>query len=743
MPAQTIEPFQKPESSLFIGLESYTEAQSDIFYGRTEEIDRLTNLVKANTLTIVFGKSGTGKTSLLNAGVFPPLRKDYCLPFRIRLEFNNNSPDLITQIKNILISEINKYGFKVESYPASETLWEYFHNEQLWKSVTPILIFDQFEEIFTLAKKNDRFTNTELAPFWEELADLIENSIPEKLREKFLNDKENIDYSYKKQKIKILFAFREEFLPEFESITAKIPSIQYSRFRLMPMNGNQAYEVITKTWKNNIDTAQADKIVGFFSKEDGTNKAYDVMEIEPSLLSQVCSYIDKEKNIQGGAKISAEFLNKYPKEIILRSIYNEVLTESNNAVNSNKNEVEKIAKPVNEFVEDKLITDEGYRTKYALNQQDEKIKPGIEVLKSKYFLRDDGKSIELTHDVLVPVIKNDREKRRKAIAFAAARKKANRRALIIIIFSLLTAALIWYIITNKATQAKKEAIQDRKNALDSTIKLKGKIKTDSLKLAKIDSVLKIRQIQNAHQSNAGNDSVSDPLNNTYGQNKSDSDSMLIILQKQYADLKKQYADLNNRKLELDNVITDLNTKVNYHTDNQNKISSVNNALKQTVEDLKNRMYTDSMKFINQYDILRREFNAYKLKHPEPFPVVPPKPMPDVPDTNSLQLNLYYSTSKKMRIPDNLKIFLIPDSAYNKKKIKKAMIYEIRCDELDLDNAEGKRIAKYSKNGYSFSNVLPGKYFIKICAYYGGYYSITKKTIGNETTKKLDLSPPIR
>ncbi|HEX7456977.1 MAG TPA: ATP-binding protein, partial [Ginsengibacter sp.] len=392
MPAQNVEPLQNQDASLFIGLQSYTEAQSDIFYGRDEEIDRLTNLVKANTLTIVFGKSGTGKTSLLNAGVFPRVRKDYCLPFRIRLEFNEDSPDLVTQIKNILKSEIDKYGFKVESYPLNETLWEYFHKEQLWKSVTPILIFDQFEEIFTLAKKSTRFGSKELNDFWEELADLVENSIPEKLKEKFLNEKEQIDYSYNNQKIKILFSFREEFLPEFENITSKIPSIKYSRFRLMPMNGNQAYEVITKTWKNNIDAGEADKIVGFFTNENDTNKSYGVMEIEPSLLSQVCSYIDKERMNEGRDKISAEFLNKYPKEIILRSIYDEVLTESNDAVNIQDIDLKKKSKPVNEFVEDKLITNEGYRTKYALNEQDDKIKPGIEVLKRKYFLRDDGKS---------------------------------------------------------------------------------------------------------------------------------------------------------------------------------------------------------------------------------------------------------------------------------------------------------------------------------------------------------------
>src|SRR5690242_9663519 len=113
MAIETTAPSQK--NSLFIGLESYSEAQAKIFFGRDEEIERLTNLIKTNTLTIVFGKSGTGKTSLLNAGVFPRLRKDYFLPFRIRLEFKVDSPDLVSQIKSILKTEIDKYGFKVES----------------------------------------------------------------------------------------------------------------------------------------------------------------------------------------------------------------------------------------------------------------------------------------------------------------------------------------------------------------------------------------------------------------------------------------------------------------------------------------------------------------------------------------------------------------------------------------------------------------------------------------------------
>ena len=297
----------------FIGLQSYTEAQAGSFFGRDEEISKITTLVLVNTLTIVFGKSGTGKTSVLNAGVFPGLRKNYCLPFKIRLEFNKNSPDLVTQIKKVLKEEIDKYGFKVKAYPASETLWEYFHQEPLWQVITPILVFDQFEEIFTLAKLEPRYALTELPAFWEELSDVIENNIPVKLAAQFQQNKKEIEYNYKTQKTKVVFSFREEYLPEFESITSKIPSIKYSRFRLLPMNGHQAYEVITKTWRESIKPPQAKRIVSYLTNEPN-QESYDLVTIEPSLLSQVCANIDKERISAGSNEISADLLDKIKKE---------------------------------------------------------------------------------------------------------------------------------------------------------------------------------------------------------------------------------------------------------------------------------------------------------------------------------------------------------------------------------------------------------------------------------------------
>jgi len=758
MPSPSIEPVQNKDASLFIGLQSYSEAQSDIFYGRDEETERLTNLVKANTLTIVFGKSGTGKTSLLNAGVFPRLRKDYCLPFRIRLEFNDDSPDLVTQIKNILKSEIDKYGFKVESYPLDETLWEYFHKEQLWKSVTPILIFDQFEEIFTLAKKSNRFGNDQLINFWQELADLIENSIPEKLKERFLNDKEQIDYSYNYQKIKILFSFREEFLPEFENITSKIPSIKYSRFRLMPMNGNQAYDVITKTWKNNIDAAEANKVIGFFTNENATNKSYDVMEIEPSLLSQVCSYIDKERIIEGSNKISSEFLNKYPKEIILRSIYNEVLAEGNSAVANND------SKPLNEFVEDKLITDEGYRTKYGLNELDKNLVPGIEVLKRKYFLRDDGNSIELSHDVLTPLIKDDREHRRKEIALTAARAKAKKRAVKIItgslIFSIIAAIAIWFFTTKTAFKAKVEAeketvaikqnIEKDSMKLDSVTKRINLLSVDKNDTNKISALLKqnilldttvksLNQKVNELTSElaaqaATNKTASDSMNNAMHQNAAAFSKLQHDKSDDSAASENKYAGLNTK-------FTQLNASNTQLVASDAQLTSNNNSLKSDLEKSKNdnvALQSKYDKLSGDYDLLNRNYNTLKESKTAPVQQVQPATPAD---DNSLKLNLY--SSKNESIPNNLIIYLIPDISANKKIIRDSKVYDNHFDFTNLNKAEGVKKAIFNDNGYSFPDVSPGDYFIKICSNFGPYKSVTKKSAGDETTPKMDYSEIVR
>ncbi len=62
------------------GLFSYTEENRAYFHGRDEETAELARRVQRKLLTVLFGQSGLGKTSLLRAGLVPRLRARRLLP---------------------------------------------------------------------------------------------------------------------------------------------------------------------------------------------------------------------------------------------------------------------------------------------------------------------------------------------------------------------------------------------------------------------------------------------------------------------------------------------------------------------------------------------------------------------------------------------------------------------------------------------------------------------------------------
>src|SRR5882762_8669451 len=81
------------------GLSAFTEENALFFHGRNDETADLFQLVNRKVLTVFLGQSGLGKTSLVQAGLFPRLRRDDFLPVNIRLNHADDSPDLVSQIK--------------------------------------------------------------------------------------------------------------------------------------------------------------------------------------------------------------------------------------------------------------------------------------------------------------------------------------------------------------------------------------------------------------------------------------------------------------------------------------------------------------------------------------------------------------------------------------------------------------------------------------------------------------------
>ncbi len=76
------------EQNPWPGLGSFDEGAERFFNGRENESAELRRLVLNAPLTVLFGASGLGKTSLVQAGLFPLLRKEHYLPVYVRLDLS-------------------------------------------------------------------------------------------------------------------------------------------------------------------------------------------------------------------------------------------------------------------------------------------------------------------------------------------------------------------------------------------------------------------------------------------------------------------------------------------------------------------------------------------------------------------------------------------------------------------------------------------------------------------------------
>jgi len=95
---------------------------------------------------------------------------------------------------------------------------------------------------------------------------------------------------------------------------------------------------------------------------------------------------------------------------------------------------------------------------------------------------------------------------------------------------------------------------------------------------------------------------------------------------------------------------------------------------------------------------------------------------------------------------NLKLYLIPNTAENSRIIRLSSSYETHCNEALFKTARNFQIAITDKDGYYFfTNILAGKYLVKICTYYGGYYTFTIKSnfTGTSNLPDFEADPPIR
>jgi hypothetical protein len=422
----------------WIGLISFTEDDREFFAGRGQEIDELSRLVRRDVITVLYGVSGLGKTSLLQAGIFPALRAEDCLPVPVRLDYHAGAAPLATQVIGAIIAAADAARVEAPQPRPDETLWEYLHREgnHFWSShndiVTPLLAFDQFEELFTLGHETPECV-TRTKAFISELADLVENRPPAALRNDPLRAKE---FSFKPSTLKVLLAMREDYLADLDRIRFQFRALGQNYLRLLPMSERQARQVID-LGASLLALGVEDRILRFVAGGDDAG-----ITIAPALLSLVLRELNEQRLARGpDAQITADLL-----DIEQRKIFEDFYLRT----------IQDLPVGVRTFIEDKLLTTTGYRDSCALDDalsSPDVTQPILNELVNRRLLayedRYHTRRVELTHDVLLPVIKVSRDTRltREALAKAeqqqreAYEKERVARRRLAVVAALLVLAL--------------------------------------------------------------------------------------------------------------------------------------------------------------------------------------------------------------------------------------------------------------------------------------------------------------
>ena len=198
------------EQSPFKLLEPYGPGDRDVFFGRDAEIYALYSLLQQTRLVLVYGASGTGKTSLIQAGL-PKVfkRTDW---FRVGLRRHDNLNDSWrTELARTL-------GSSAPIQDLTEAIQEVY--ESRWIPI--YLVFDQFEELFTLGSHEERVA------FFSDLQQILDSNLP----------------------CKVILSMREEYIGHLYEYESLVPVLFEKRFRVEPMKDESVRNVIDKMCDN-------------------------------------------------------------------------------------------------------------------------------------------------------------------------------------------------------------------------------------------------------------------------------------------------------------------------------------------------------------------------------------------------------------------------------------------------------------------------------------------------------------
>jgi tetratricopeptide (TPR) repeat protein len=186
------------------GLQPYTEGDRAFFFGRERDAQVIISNLYAAPLTVFYGASGVGKSSVLLAGAAPLLKKERNVSVVV---FRNwQDPNFLSQLKQCTLETVSGVAGKQIDVDHSLPLDEFLSSLQRTARGLLFFIFDQFEEYFLynpIAAKAESF----------------ESEFAQTVNRRDLN-------------VNFLVSLREDGLSKLDRFQSRIPTLMSNMLRL-------------------------------------------------------------------------------------------------------------------------------------------------------------------------------------------------------------------------------------------------------------------------------------------------------------------------------------------------------------------------------------------------------------------------------------------------------------------------------------------------------------------------------
>ncbi|UCC63666.1 MAG: AAA family ATPase, partial [Anaerolineae bacterium] len=206
----------------YVGLDAFHEVNSNVFFGRERLVGQMMRLLRRNRLLAVVGSSGSGKSSLVRAGLLPALRAGGLAGSEEWHYYPPTVPgsrplaSLVRLIQPADIDEPKSVARHAERFQQDPN-----HLTQLIADLvqgSAVLVVDQFEELFTLCDDDA-------------------------VRRAFVDNLLSLVQASGAKHIAVL-----TMRTDFESLVARLPTFQpvfeEARVRVAPMNAAELREAI-------------------------------------------------------------------------------------------------------------------------------------------------------------------------------------------------------------------------------------------------------------------------------------------------------------------------------------------------------------------------------------------------------------------------------------------------------------------------------------------------------------------